>query len=170
MEEVGVTLHFSPDYMMALGMLRSNMWQHYRWGLERGSKGTNYDSLPPHPLHNAASLRTQKRENRLPLLSDKQCVVILEEEPFWRSEGRAALKGASVTILRPGSEAWILTLCFNRVTPEKVPKRCGDGNYTLLSGQESWRTVYVPQNIKGNSDCRHFSSATGCAQSARKEC
>lgn len=46
-------------------------------------------------------------ENKLLLLSDKQCVIFLEEELSLRSKGRVALAGAIVTILRLGSEAWI---------------------------------------------------------------
>lgn len=54
-----------------------------------------------------------------------------------RSKGRAALTGAFVTTLRPASEAWILTLYFNCVTPEED-----------LSGEEMETTLWF--QVKGS--------------------
>lgn len=45
------------------------------------------------------------KENRLLLPFDKQRVLFLGEEPSWRSEGRAALTGASITFLCAASQA-----------------------------------------------------------------
>lgn len=134
-EKIGVVLHFSPNYMIALGMLRGNMWQHYSWVLHWRTKGTNYFPLPLHPLHKVASF-TEGIETfcgRTRLFStfwQAMCCIFRGRgflEARWESSTNRYI------CKHPVSRKWSMNFdsLFQLCEARETPKWCSDGNCTL---------------------------------------